>query len=57
MEIDEPTGSGCAQWSDCDNDSGCAHQSFNDDNDYNLASDFDHYQEDLEFNNGGAGIK
>ena len=56
-KINEPTGSGCAQWSDRDDDSGCAHQSFDDDNNYNLASDFDHYQEDLEFDNGGAGIK
>ena len=42
------------------NDSGCAHQSdhFNDNDDYNLApSDFDHYQEDLEFKNGGTGIE
>ena len=69
MEIDKPTdsgcaqrsdrndNSGCAQQSDHDDDSGCAHQSFNDNNDYNPASDFDHYQEDPEFDNGGAGIQ
>ena len=42
------------------NESGCAHQSdhFDDDNNYNSApSDFDHYQEDPEFNNGRTGIK
>ena len=52
--------SGCAQQSDRDEDSGCAHQSdhFDDDDDYNSApSDFDHYQEDPEFDNGGTGIK
>ena len=46
--------------SNCDINSGCAHQSdhFNDDNHYNLApSDFDHYQEDPEFKNGGTGIE
>ena len=45
MEIDEPTGSSCA------------HQSFDDNNNYNLASDFDHYQEDPEFENGRTGIE
>ena len=52
--------SGCAQQSDHNDDSGCAHHSdhFNDDDDYNLApSDFDHYQEDLEFENGRTGIE
>ena len=37
--------------------SGCAHQSFDDNDNYNPASDFGHYQEDPEFDNGGAGIK
>ena len=57
MEIDKPMGSGCAQRSDCNDDSGCAYQSFDDNNNYNPASDFDHYQEDPEFDNGRAGIK
>ena len=52
--------SGCAQQSDHNDNSGCAHQSdhFVNDIDYNPApSDFDHYQEDLEFENGRTGIE